>query len=168
MSKRRKKSKRHEEHVDESWLLPYSDLLTLLVALFIVLFASSSIDMQKFQSISNAFNAELKGGTGLFELSKSDSRRKSECTDKQDEQMLNRRKIKQQYNGFRVTSRKGWQKFKKILMPMFKKMALSDQLATSLTVDGLSLTFGIIFCLNSGSADVHPEINHRKEISRLA
>ena len=54
MSKRRKKSKRDEENVDESWLLPYSDLLTLLVALFIVLFASSSIDMQKFQSISNA------------------------------------------------------------------------------------------------------------------
>ena len=67
MSKRRKKSKRHEEHVDESWLLPYSDLLTLLVALFIVLFASSSIDIQKFQSISNAFNAELTGGTGMFD-----------------------------------------------------------------------------------------------------
>ena len=67
MSKRRKKSKHHEEHVDESWLLPYSDLLTLLVALFIVLFASSSIDMQKFQSISNAFNAELTGGTGMFD-----------------------------------------------------------------------------------------------------
>ena len=43
MPKRRKRKK--EEHgVDESWLLPYADLLTLLLAVFIVLFASSSVD----------------------------------------------------------------------------------------------------------------------------
>lgn len=37
MSARRKKH--DEEHVDESWLLPYADMLTLLLALFIILFA---------------------------------------------------------------------------------------------------------------------------------
>ena len=36
LAKKRKKHK-HEEEVSESWLLPYADILTLLLALFIVL-----------------------------------------------------------------------------------------------------------------------------------
>ena len=36
---RRKRHEEHEDHVDESWLIPYADMLTLLLALFIVLFA---------------------------------------------------------------------------------------------------------------------------------
>ena len=51
MSRRRKKHKVHEEHMDESWLIPYADLLTLLLALFIVLFAMSSVDAVKFQQL---------------------------------------------------------------------------------------------------------------------
>ncbi|WP_139892732.1 flagellar motor protein MotB [Bacillus sp. D386] len=66
MSRRKKKSQ-HEEHMSESWLLPYSDLLTLLLALFIVLFAMSSVDAQKFSELSRAFNKALDGGTGVFE-----------------------------------------------------------------------------------------------------
>ncbi len=53
--------------MSEAWLLPYSDLLTLLLALFIVLFAISSVDAQKFSEVSRAFNKALDGGTGVFE-----------------------------------------------------------------------------------------------------
>ncbi|MDR1158970.1 MAG: OmpA family protein [Oscillospiraceae bacterium] len=55
----------HEEHADESWLIPYADLLTLLLALFIVLFAASSINSEKYQAIMSAFQDEL-GGTGVL------------------------------------------------------------------------------------------------------
>lgn len=61
------KRKKHEEHVDESWLLPYSDLLTLLLALFIVLFASSSIDQEKLERVSQVFSQVFDGGTGFME-----------------------------------------------------------------------------------------------------
>lgn len=44
MAKHSKRHGNHEEHTDESWLIPYADLLTLLLALFIVLFASSKMD----------------------------------------------------------------------------------------------------------------------------
>lgn len=64
---RRKKKKHHDEHIDESWLTPYSDILTLLLALFIVLFASSSVDAVKFNALSNAFNQVFDGGTGFFD-----------------------------------------------------------------------------------------------------
>lgn len=65
---RRKKKSHEDEHVDESWLLPYADLLTLLVALFIVLFASSAIDVQKFQKMSTAFNEVFSGGNGVIDF----------------------------------------------------------------------------------------------------
>ena len=53
---RRKRKKHAEDHMDESWLIPYADILTLLLALFIVLFAMSSVDAVKFQQLSKAFN----------------------------------------------------------------------------------------------------------------
>ena len=64
-----KKSRRHshEEHMDESWLIPYADILTLLLALFIVLFASSSVDARKFEEMMISFNSVLSGGSGVFE-----------------------------------------------------------------------------------------------------
>jgi chemotaxis protein MotB len=51
----------HEEHIDESWLIPYADILTLLLALFIVLFASSSINKSKYDAIMESFKSELTG-----------------------------------------------------------------------------------------------------------
>ncbi|WP_042356002.1 OmpA family protein [Bacillus rubiinfantis] len=62
MKKRRRQfDDEHEEHIDESWLIPYADILTLLLALFIVLFASSSVDAQKFKSIMESFKSEFTG-----------------------------------------------------------------------------------------------------------
>src|SRR5690554_4024403 len=57
----------HEEHIDETWLIPYADLLTLLLALFIVLFASSSVSAQKFQEMAQSFSSVLSGGAGVFD-----------------------------------------------------------------------------------------------------
>ncbi len=64
MAKRRSHGD-HEEHMDESWLIPYADLLTLLLALFIVLFAASNVDAQKFSAIAQAFYSEF-GGVGVM------------------------------------------------------------------------------------------------------
>ncbi len=64
----RKKKQHHEEHIDETWLIPYADLLTLLLALFIVLFAASSVDAQKFQQIAKSMNGAMSGGSGIMEF----------------------------------------------------------------------------------------------------
>lgn len=66
LAKKAKKHK-HEEHVDESWLVPYADILTLLLALFIVLFASSSVDQEKLEQMSSVFNQVFEGGTSFLE-----------------------------------------------------------------------------------------------------
>ena len=67
LAKKHKRHKKHEEHVDESWLVPYADILTLLLALFIVLFASSSVDEKKLQQMSNVFDSVFTSGTGVMD-----------------------------------------------------------------------------------------------------
>lgn len=66
---KRKKKHDHEEHIPEGWLIPYADLLTLLLALFIVLFASSNIDQTKLEKMSQSFNQVFSGGTSVFQAS---------------------------------------------------------------------------------------------------
>lgn len=64
---KKKRRKKQEDGVDESWLLPYSDLLTLLLALFIVLFASSSLDEAKMDQMATVFNEMFDSGIGIME-----------------------------------------------------------------------------------------------------
>ena len=53
----------HEEHVNhEAWVIPYADLLTLLMAMFIALFAMSTVDVSKFKAFALGFNEALGGG----------------------------------------------------------------------------------------------------------
>lgn len=63
MIKKKPATPHHEEHADETWLIPYSDLLTLLLALFIVLFASSSLDKNKAAQIQYALAAAFSNAT---------------------------------------------------------------------------------------------------------
>jgi chemotaxis protein MotB len=53
----------HEEHVNhEAWVIPYADLLTLLMAMFIALFAISTVDTGKFKALARGFSSALGGG----------------------------------------------------------------------------------------------------------
>lgn len=45
----------------ERWLLPYADMITLLLGLFIVLFAMSSIDDSKFENVKRSLAQTFKG-----------------------------------------------------------------------------------------------------------
>src|SRR5690625_6365963 len=64
--KRRNRDRKKEEKVDDSWLLPYSDMLTLLLALFIVLFAMSEVDVKRFENLASIFKTEFKGGRNMI------------------------------------------------------------------------------------------------------
>lgn len=52
----RRKKERKEEEASEAWLLPYSDMLTLLLGLFIVVSAMSNVDSNKFNALKNEFS----------------------------------------------------------------------------------------------------------------
>jgi chemotaxis protein MotB len=64
---RRKKARLESPHDNEErWLLTYSDLITLLFVLFVVMYAISTTDVRKLtvlaQSLSAAFNADVLAG----------------------------------------------------------------------------------------------------------
>lgn len=67
MSKKRRHED-HEEHIDESWLVPYADILTLLLALFIVLYSMNQVDVKKFQELSQAFSVAFSSGQGVLDM----------------------------------------------------------------------------------------------------
>jgi len=60
----RKKHEEHENH--ERWIIPYADMVTLLFAFFVVLYAMSQADVEKVkivsESVSDAFIGHKKGG----------------------------------------------------------------------------------------------------------
>jgi chemotaxis protein MotB len=53
----------HEEMNSERWLLTYSDMITLLLVLFIVLFALSRIDQAKFREFKQSVTHAVKSST---------------------------------------------------------------------------------------------------------
>ena len=68
--RRRRSGGDHEEHADERWLLTYADLITLLMALFMVLFSMSVVNKSKLASLKtslhNAFSPHvLPGGESI-------------------------------------------------------------------------------------------------------
>ena len=65
MAKHGKKA-HHEEEMGEAWLLPYSDLMTLLLAVFIVLYAVSQQDTTKMAAISEAFRSIYRGHESIL------------------------------------------------------------------------------------------------------
>lgn len=56
------RKKKHEEHANhEAWAIPYGDLITLLLAFFVVMYAISSINEGKFRVLSDSLQAAFRG-----------------------------------------------------------------------------------------------------------
>lgn len=51
----------HEEESSERWLLTYADMITLLMALFMVLFSISSVNISKFRTLQQALKEAFSG-----------------------------------------------------------------------------------------------------------
>lgn len=49
---RRREAEEHENH--ERWLITYADMITLLMAFFIMMYAMSVVDLKKFEALSSA------------------------------------------------------------------------------------------------------------------
>ncbi len=64
MSRRR----RHEEHTNhEAWAIPYGDLITLLLAFFVVMYALSSINEGKYRILSDSLVAAFRASPKSLE-----------------------------------------------------------------------------------------------------
>jgi chemotaxis protein MotB len=58
---RRRRGGAAEHENDERWLLTYADMITLLMALFMVLFSISSVNISKYQVLQQSLKAAFSG-----------------------------------------------------------------------------------------------------------
>lgn len=64
MAGSKKKNKGHEEgHTggDERWLISYADFITLLMVFFVIMYAMSKVDVQKYSAMANSLSVVLAG-----------------------------------------------------------------------------------------------------------
>jgi chemotaxis protein MotB len=128
-----KKKQHHEEHVDEAWLLPYSDMLTLLLALFIVMFAMGQTDKQKLQEMSQQFNIIFAGGKGVMQSDGQSAIPMPSNTEIEDAKMS---------------------EIKKTLEDEISKEGYSDKVKVDVNSDGLEISIQDTVLFNTGEADV--------------
>jgi chemotaxis protein MotB len=132
----------HEEHPDETWLVPYSDVLTLLLALFIVLFAMSQIDATKFQAMSESFSIAFSGSLGVLSgqpmimpLPQPAAGEERSQEEKETDQL---------------------QELQEKLQGIIDSQNLSGQLETRMVEEGLLITIKDELFFRSGSASILP------------
>lgn len=65
--KKHEEHEEHEEHVNhEAWVIPYADLLTLLLAMFLALYASATAALKESKTAEAAYKAQLQGVADVF------------------------------------------------------------------------------------------------------
>ena len=59
---------KHEEHANhEAWAIPYGDLITLLLAFFVVMYAMSSVNEGKYRVLSDSLVSAFNGAPKTLE-----------------------------------------------------------------------------------------------------
>jgi chemotaxis protein MotB len=68
MARSRRRHEEHEEHVNhERWLVSYADMMTLLMVLFIVMFAISQVDQRRFDQLKEGMAAGFGATASPFQ-----------------------------------------------------------------------------------------------------
>ena len=155
---RKKRKEYHEEHADETWLVPYSDILTLLLALFIVLFASAQVDTKKMEQMRASFNIAFSGSTALLESPKPPQPENGSTappipnlpTVMESVGATNEKKAYMQETAQLVETKKKLDKY-------IADNGLGNDLVTLLTDDGLMIRIKDTALFPSGSATLRPE-----------
>jgi chemotaxis protein MotB len=144
-----KKKQHHEEHVDEAWLLPYSDMLTLLLALFIVMFAMGQTDSAKLQAMSKSFNIIFAGGSGVMQRDgNSMIPMESEGGEGTASGVYNTK-----------TEEDKMTEIKKMLEQEIGKEGYSDKVKVNLTSEGLEIAIQDAVLFKSGEAEIRSDVS---------
>ncbi|MCM3631562.1 flagellar motor protein MotB [Paenibacillus glycanilyticus] len=151
---KKRKHDDHDEHIDESWLIPYADLLTLLLALFIVLYAASSTDARKFERMSEAFSAAFNTGAGVLDnpaIIKSGEESQQKIDDEKKTNTDQHENTESNLQELIKKEQEDLEKLKKQLDQYIKKNGLSSDLETKLNQSQLMITISDNALFASGS-----------------
>ena len=137
MAKKHRGGHGDESHTDESWLIPYADMLTLLLALFIVLYASSNVDQTKYNAMAAAFYQEMTEGGGL--LNTPVLRHPNDQTSPIDPEK-------------QVTEEQSMEEMQMLLQQMLAAEGLQDSVSASMDARGLVISMSDAVLFDPGPA----------------
>ena len=146
----RKKKRHSEHHVDESWLIPYADMLTLLLALFIVLFAMSEVDAKKYEKLSEVFQSEFMTSKGIIINYNERATGAAQKDSTELAQFLSGGQKKEQTIG----AMQQLQEIQQKIDAYIQENGLADVLKTVMTEEGLLISIFNDVSFDSGRAEV--------------
>lgn len=130
----RRRRRKDEQNNTGNWLTTYSDMVTLLLTFFVLLFSFSEIDAQKFRSIMSSF----QGGAGVLEGGTS----------------LN---LDENLGSTEGLLEEDLEKLKDILEEYAESIGLGEEIILSVEERGLVVRFMDNVLFDSGKADLKPE-----------
>jgi chemotaxis protein MotB len=157
MAGRRQKRVHHEEHADERWLVTFADMMVLLVAVFIVLFAISSVNISKAaqvkKSIADAMSGKIVPGGDAIKETGAQSNTKSVATELPSAAMGKR----DAGDKAAKAEEESLERLQAQVKAYAASHGLSGKVTATISEDGLTirlLTDGLLF--TSGSAVLQP------------
>jgi chemotaxis protein MotB len=152
MSKKHKKPEKEPNH--ERWLLTYSDLITLLMIFFVIMYAMSNVDIAKYQQMAQSFGVAMGGGKSVIQVGTSVSDSSGALSP-----------------GASSGAKKEQQKLsnlKKVLDKYLNKNGLSGSVATEISERGLEVNLTDTILFDSGKAEIKTKaIPKLVEIGRI-
>ena len=146
----RKRKAKAEKENSERWLITYSDLITLLMIFFIIMFAMSKLNSEKFAAIAGSLNVALGGGQHILPGAGPSIAKNMPISSVVSE----------------MQAQKELEKLKELqkqLQSYIEKNNLSGQIAVSIEERGLVLSFFDPVLFPLGSAQLTP---NAKDITR--
>lgn len=138
MARKRRQENSNSGDSSGAWLTTYSDLVTLLLAFFVLLFSISEVDAEKFRLIMSSF----QGGTGVFEGEKT-----LDPLDYPEEEMIN----------LDLDLDDDLETLKEYLEEYSDTLGLGEQIIIEVEERGIIVRFMDNVFFDSGSADVKEE-----------
>lgn len=139
----RKRGGEPERENSERWLITYSDLITLLLIFFIVLYTLSKVDAAKYQAIASSLSKSMGGSQSIME-SGGPSMVPGADQSKEDTADLNQ--LEQQ----------NLEKIKKQIQEYVDSHGLSGKVTVTLEERGVVVSFQDVVLFPLGVADLSP------------
>ena len=149
---------------NERWLLTYSDLITLLMVLFVILYASSNVDTGKYKQLATSFRDALNitpsgGEVGIIEGDVINSDFSDDvATDSPEDES----------DSIVITEQQKLEQVKAEVDNLIAQSGLNSRVITKIEEKGLVISFTDSIFFDSGTADVKEDYKRQLiEISRV-
>lgn len=139
------KRKEEKEPNHERWLLTYSDLITLLMIFFVIMYASSNADTTKYKQLSQSLNAAFTGGSGKSIIGDDSAISIAESSTKI---------IEETSSGTKTSEENQMEDIKKSVDKYLKQNGLSTNVSTKIDERGLQVSLNSTMLFDIGKADV--------------